>query len=53
MDEPDTPSCHSSAPPRASQESQALFKAVFSDSNNIILWHESEDMNKKSLFPKF
>ena len=28
-------------------------KEVFSDSNNIILWHESEDINKKSLFPKF
>ena len=24
-----------------------------SDSNNIILWHESEDINLKSLFPKF
>ena len=22
-------------------------------SNNIFLWHESEDINKKSLFPKF
>ena len=27
-------------------------KEVFSDSNNIILWHELEE-NKKSLFPKF
>ena len=26
---------------------------IFSDSNNIFLWHESEDKNKKSLFPKF
>ena len=26
---------------------------MFSDSNNIFLWHESEDINKKSLFPKF
>ena len=29
------------------------FKEVFSDSNNIILLHELEDVNKKSLFPKF
>ena len=32
------------------------FKEVFSDSNNIILWHESEDIikkKKKSLFLKF
>ena len=28
-------------------------KGIVSDSNNIILWHESEDENKKSLFPKF
>ena len=28
-------------------------KGIFSDSNNIFLWHESEDINKKSLFPKF
>ena len=27
-------------------------KGIVSDSNNIILWHESEDINKKSLFPK-
>ena len=30
-----------------------LLKEVFSNSNNIILWHESEDINKKRLFPKF
>ena len=30
-----------------------VFKGIVSDSNNIILWHESEDINKKSLFPKF
>ena len=24
-----------------------IFKEVFSDSNNIILWHESKDINKK------
>ena len=29
------------------------FKGIFSDSNNIFLWHESEDINEKSLFPKF
>ena len=28
-------------------------KGIVSDSKNIILWHESEDINKKSLFPKF
>ena len=28
-------------------------KWIFSDSNNIFLWHESENINKKSLFPKF
>ena len=30
-----------------------LIKGIFSDSNNIFLWHESEDINKKSLNPKF
>ena len=30
-----------------------IFKEVFSNSNNIILLHESEDVNKNSLFPKF
>ena len=29
------------------------FKGIFSDSNNIFLWHKSEDINKKMLFPKF
>ena len=28
-------------------------KGIFSYSNNIILWHESEDINRKSLFSKF
>ena len=28
-------------------------KGIFSDSSNIFLWHESEDMKKTSLFPKF
>ena len=28
-------------------------KGIFSDSNNIFLWHESEDINWKSLNPKF
>ena len=30
-----------------------IVKGIFSDSNNIFLWHESEDINKKSLLPKF
>ena len=39
--------------------SQSLFsslytiKGIVSDSNNIILWHVSEGINRKSLFPKF
>ena len=28
-------------------------KGIFIDSNNIFLWHESEDINIKSLLPKF
>ena len=28
-------------------------KGIFSDFNNILLCHESEDINNKSLFPKF
>ena len=28
-------------------------KGIFTDSNNIFLWDESEDINEKSLFPKF
>ena len=28
-------------------------KGIFIDSNNIFLWHESEDTTKKSVFPKF
>ena len=31
----------------------SVFKGIVSDSNNIFLWHESEDINNKSLFPKF
>ena len=31
-----------------------VVKGIFSDSNNIFLWYESDDINKKkSLFPKF
>ena len=30
-----------------------LMKGIFSDSNNIFLWYKSEDINIKSLFPKF
>ena len=32
---------------------QTLLEGIFSDSNNIFLWHKSEDNNKKRLFPKF
>ena len=28
-------------------------KGIFTDSNNIFLWHKSEGINKKKLFPKF
>ena len=28
-------------------------KGIFSDIHNIFLWHESEDINQNSLFPKF
>ena len=30
-----------------------FIEGIVSDSNNIFLWHESEDINKKSLFLKF
>ena len=30
-----------------------IIKGIFSDFHNIFLWHESEDRNQKSLFPKF
>ena len=30
-----------------------LLKGIFTYSNNIFLWQESEDRNKKSIFPKF
>ena len=30
-----------------------ILTGIFNDSNNIFLWYESEDINKKSLFPKF
>ena len=32
---------------------KTLVKGISSDSNNIFIWYESEDINKKSLFPKF
>ena len=32
---------------------QLTLKGIFTDFNNIFLWHESENINKKSLFPKF
>ena len=28
-------------------------KGIFSDSNNIFLWHESEDKQKKAYFQNF
>ena len=28
-------------------------KGIVSDYNNIFLWHESEDINERNLFPKF
>ena len=31
----------------------SFIEGIDSDSNNIFLWHESKDVNKKSLFPKF
>ena len=34
-------------------EEEKIIKGIFSDCNNIFLWYESEDINKKSLFPKF
>ena len=43
---PSIPLCHNLGP-------YVLFKGIFSDSNNIFLWHESEDINEKSLNPKF
>ena len=30
-----------------------FFTGIVSDFNNIFLWHESEDIKKKILFPKF
>ena len=41
--------CHNSQ----AQSKYAVVKGIFSDSNNIFLWHKSEDINKKRLFPKF
>ena len=35
------------------QQLKILLKGIVTDSNNIFLCHESEDINKKSLFPKF
>ena len=32
---------------------EKALKGIVSDSNNIILCHKSEDINKKRLFPKF
>ena len=35
------------------KELERKIKGIVTDSNSIFLWHESEDINKKSLFPKF
>ena len=37
----------------SSQFTLCKIKGIVSDSNNIFLWYESEDINKESLFPKF
>ena len=37
--------------PKISGGGKAL-TGLFSDSNNIFLWHESEDINKKKLISK-
>ena len=37
---------------KADEWNTPLFKGIFSDSNNIFLWHESEDINKKKLISK-
>ena len=34
------------------QEYVAFVKGIYSDSNNIFLWHELEDINKKKLISK-
>ena len=34
-------------------EVQHPLKEIFSDSNNIFLWHKSEDINKKAYFQNF
>ena len=34
-------------------KSVGKFKGIFSDCNSIFIWHESKDINRKSLFPKF
>ena len=35
------------------KQSELEVKRIFSDFHNIFLWHESEDINQKSLFLKF
>ena len=39
--------------PKKSPGGGSHIKGIFIDSNNILLWHESEDVNEKGLFPKF
>ena len=36
-----------------SKKENQLTLGIVSDSSNIFLWHESEDIHMKSLFPKF
>ena len=38
---------------KMNKDEKQSVKGIVTDSNNIFLWHESEDINKKSLFPKF
>ena len=38
---------------RMRKHSLFVFKVIFSDFQNIFLWHESKDINQKSLFPTF
>ena len=39
--------------PDSSDQLCIKLKGIFTDSNDIFLWHESEDINETGLFPKF
>ena len=43
----------SNAVPVQTKSQLRSIKGIFSDSYSIFLWHESKDIDKKSLFPKF